>query len=31
VNDLMDCGVGFKVLDQAIDTTTKEGRIAAMD
>ena len=27
----MDCGVGFKVLDQAIDTTTKEGRIAAMD
>ena len=27
VNDLNDRGVGFKVLDQSIDTTTKEGRL----
>ena len=27
VNDLSNRGVGFKVLDQAIDTTTKEGRL----
>ena len=27
VNDLNDRGVGFKVLDQTIDTTTKEGRL----
>ena len=27
VNDLNDLGVGFKVLDQSIDTTTKEGRL----
>ena len=27
VNDLNERGVGFKVLDQSIDTTTKEGRL----
>ena len=27
VNDLNSRGVGFKVLDQSIDTTTKEGRL----
>ena len=27
VNDLNNRGVGFKVLDQSIDTTTKEGRL----
>lgn len=27
VNDLNEKGVGFKVLDQSIDTTTKEGRL----
>ena len=27
VNDLSDRGVGFKVLDQSVDTTTKEGRL----
>ena len=27
VNDLNDRGVGFKVLDQSIDTTTKKGRL----
>ena len=27
VNDLSNRGVGFKVLDQSIDTTTKEGRL----
>lgn len=27
VNDLDQKGVGFKVLDQSIDTTTKEGRL----
>jgi len=27
VNDLNNLGVGFKVLDQSIDTTTKEGRL----
>ena len=27
VNDLNNKGVGFKVLDQSIDTTTKEGRL----
>lgn len=27
VNDLNEKGVGFRVLDQSIDTTTKEGRL----
>lgn len=27
INDLNNKGVGFKVLDQSIDTTTKEGRL----